>query len=127
MRIVSIVAAAALFFGGVSAAFAEGHSRSGTFGGASNHVTNGGVSVVKTDAGYEIHLGEDFFFDGAPDPRIALGNGGKFTKDTDFEVLHKDTGAQVYKIPASLNVDDFDTVVVWCRKFSVPLGQALLN
>ncbi|MEM7507446.1 MAG: DM13 domain-containing protein [Pseudomonadota bacterium] len=112
---------------GAGDAFADGHARSGTFTGDSNHVTTGGVEVVKGDDGWEIILKSDFTFDGAPDPRVGFGNGGKFVDPTDFEELRANSGEQVYKVPAEIDPESFDTVVIWCRKFSVPLGHALLN
>lgn len=101
--------------------------RSGTFTGASNHVTTGGVTLVETAEGWEIHLAEDFDFDGAPDPRIAFGKDGSFAEGTDFEPLRANTGAQIYQVPAGYTVADYDTIVLWCRRFSVPLGYAPLN
>lgn len=98
-------------------------SKSGSFKGDSNHVTKGKVTVKDG----KIVLENSFWFDGAPDPRVALGKKGKFTKGTDFAVLKKNTGKQTYTIPASLKNSDFDTVVIWCRKFSVPLGHARLK
>ncbi|MEL6476170.1 MAG: DM13 domain-containing protein [Pseudomonadota bacterium] len=108
-------------------ALADGHSRSGTFTGDSNHVTKGGVEVVKGDDGWEIVLKSDFWFDGAPDPRVGFGKGGKFVDPTDFEPLRQNAGEQVYKVPAEIDPAEFDTVFIWCRKFSVPLGHAALN
>ena len=104
-------------------AFAAG--RSGTFKGQSNHVTTGSVTVKDG----KIILGKDFDFDGAPDPRVALGNGGKFKAGSknDFAVLKKDKGSQTYSIPSNMNEADFDTVIIWCRKFTVPLGYAKLK
>ncbi|GMG81671.1 hypothetical protein LNKW23_08840 [Paralimibaculum aggregatum] len=100
---------------------------SGSFTGQSSHVTSGSVEVVETDAGWEIRLGADFSFDGAPDPRVAFGKGGKFADGTDFEPLRQNSGAQVYAVPAGIDPAEFDTVVIWCRKFSVPLGYAALE
>jgi len=99
----------------------------GSFTGLSSHVTKGDVEVVKTDAGWEIHLKENFWFDGAPDPRVGFGRGGKFVDPTDFEPLREDAGAQVYKVPASIDPTEFDEVYIWCRKFSVPLGVASIK
>lgn len=107
-------------------AFAGG-DRSGSFNGASGHITTGDVTVVKTDGGYEIRLAGNFNFDGAPDPRIGFGKGGKFAKGTDFEPLQNDVGAQVYKVPADLNPAEFESIYVWCRQYSVPLGKAILS
>ena len=104
-----------------SPAFAGG--KKGSFKGDSNHVTKGSVTVKDG----KIVLEDSFWFDGAPDPRVALGKGGKFTAGTDFAVLESNTGKQTYAIPANLKNSDFDTVVIWCRKFSVPLGHAKLK
>ncbi len=128
MRVKTSLAAALIALGGAGVAVADGHSREGAFSGLSNHVTKGGVMVVKADGGtYEIHLSKDFFFDGAPDPRIGFGKDGKFVDLTDFEPLQKNEGAQTYIVPASIDASEFDTIFVWCRKFSVPLGSAAIN
>lgn len=119
----SILLAASL----AAAAPALAGEGSGSWAGQSNHVTNGSVEVVQTADGWEIRLGTDFDFDGAPDPRIAFGVDGKFAEGTDFEPLQSNTGAQVYRVPEGIDPEAFDTVVLWCRKFSVPLGYAELN
>jgi hypothetical protein len=41
--------------------------------------------------------------------------------------LKKNKGAQVYVIPANLNVGDYLEVYVWCEKFTMPLGVARLK
>lgn len=100
---------------------------SGTFKGLSGHTTNGTVTVEERDGSYVVVLHGDFAFDGAPDPRIGFGNGGKFAKGTDFEPLKSNTGAQEYKVPAGIDAGQFSNVFVWCRKYSVPLGVAGLK
>lgn len=102
-------------------AFAAG--RKGKFKGQKGHITTGGVTVQNG----KITLESSFSFDGAPDPRVAFGKSGKFSKGTDFAVLKKNKGKQTYAVPANLNADDYDTVVIWCRKFSVPLGYAKIK
>ncbi len=98
-------------------------SRSGNFSGNAGHTTTGSVTVK----GGKIILENNFSFDGAPDPRVGLGKGGKYVSGTDFAVLKKNNGKQTYFIPANLKDRDFDTIVIWCRKFSVQLGKAKLN
>lgn len=127
MRIKAIAAAVVLVLGGAATAFAGGHARSGDFTGLSNHIATGTVEVVKTDDGYEIHLKDNFTFDGAPDPRVGFGKNGKFVDPTDFEPLASNNGAQVYKVPANINPSEFTDVFIWCRQYSVPLGVASLN
>lgn len=124
-RFAGAVAGLALVLGAGMAQ--AGGAGSGTFKGLSNHITTGGVKVVQTDAGWEIHLKDDFTFDGAPDPRVGFGKDGKFVDPTDFEPLRKNAGGQVYKVPAEIDPTNFDEVYIWCRKFSVPLGVASIK
>lgn len=122
--IVGLLAGAAMMF---SANLAFAGAGFGEFTGLSNHVTRGGVEVVKVSDGWEIHLKDSFWFDGAPDPRVGFGNNGNFVPPTDFERLRANVGGQVYKVPADINPEDFNEVYIWCRKFSVPLGVASIK
>lgn len=118
-----ILASTAFVAGSTFSLPAFAAAKSGKFKGDSNHVTKGSVTVKDG----KIVLENSFWFDGAPDPRVALGKGGKFLKGTDFAKLKKNAGKQTYAIPANLDGKKFDTVVIWCRKFSVPLGHAKLK
>lgn len=110
-----------------SAALA-GSTPSGTFKGASDHITKGGVSIVKTTGGgHVVILDKDFSLDGAPDPRVGFGKGGKYDASTDLGALTKINGLQAYVVPAGVDVSKFNEVYIWCRKFSVPLGVAALK
>ena len=99
---------------------------SGTFEGRSDHVTTGGVSVVKTDAGYELILAEDFSLDGAPDPKVGFGNGGTYDAASQVGALRNKTGKQTYALGDTFNAADHTEVYIWCEQFSVPLGVARL-
>jgi len=99
----------------------------GKFRGDSNHVTTGGVTVEMSPDTAVITLESNFEFDGAPDPRVAFGKNGKFTRGTDFAPLKKNSGKQTYNVPANIDAREYDTVVIWCRRFSVPLGHARLS
>ncbi len=100
---------------------------SGTFKGINNHTVSGAVSVEKRGDEYVIVLGTDFDFDGAPDPRIAFGNDGKYAKGTDFKLLKADKGAQEYVVPKEIDPSKFNEVHIWCRKFTVGLAIAKLK
>lgn len=106
---------------------ADGDSRSGTFEGLSNHITADTAIVVKTDSGYIIKLGEDFTFDGTPDPKVALGKDGKYDPATLIQPLQSNSGAQSYEIPASTDPADYNKVYIWCEKYSVGLGVASIK
>ena len=114
-----------LSFGGAHVALADG---TGSFIGASDHITTGGVTVTKNaDGTSTITMASNFTFDGAPDPQIGFGKDGTFIPATTVGKLKSDTGAQSYIVPASINPDDFNEVYVFCVKFNVPLGIAKLN
>lgn len=106
----------------------HGHATAtGTFKGLKGHVTTGTASIIRSGKSWAVSLGSDFTFDGAPDPQIGFGNKGHFTKGTNFAKLKKNNGAQVYVVPANLDVGDYLEVYVWCEKFTVPLGVAKLK
>lgn len=93
------------------------------FEGRSDHITTGGVSILKTGGQTLLVLEAEFSLDGAPDPQIGFGKNG-FDGDTIISKLRDDKGAQVYVIPDSIDVSEFNEVYIWCEKFDVPLGVA---
>lgn len=114
-----------LIVGPVTAAFAD---TTGTFTGASDHITTGGVSITKNaDGTATVTFDAAFSLDGAPDPRVGFGKDGKFIDISDLGALKNLNGAQSYIVPASLNIDDFNELYIWCLKFGVPLGVAELG
>lgn len=101
---------------------AGGHGRLGTFEGASDHITTGTAEI----AGNTVNLLDDFTFDGAPDPQVALGNNG-YDASTLMGLLQSNTGAQSYTIPSGIDPAAYNEVWIWCVRFNVPLGVARLN
>ena len=128
-KIFSTVAVATITaFTFVIPASADTVAATGTFTGASDHITTGGVSIIKTsNGGAVVILDSNFSLDGAPDPKVGFGVDGKFSAASDLGELTNKDGLQVYVVPASVNVDDFNEVYIWCEEFAVPLGVAALN
>ncbi|MBM2575536.1 DM13 domain-containing protein [Jannaschia sp. Os4] len=104
-------------------ALAGGHGRLGTFRGLSNHVTTGTAEI----ADGRVNLLGDFTFDGAPDPKVALGSNGRYDARTLMGRLASDRGASSYAIPNGVNADAYNEVWIWCERFNVPLGVARLG
>jgi hypothetical protein len=128
MKNIMIAAVTSLVLFAPTLSVADTVALKGTFQGASKHITTGGISIVKTaDGGAVVILDSDFSLDGAPDPRVGFGKDGTYVDATDLGALTSNTGTQVYIVPASVNVDDFNEVYIWCRKFGVPLGFATLS
>lgn len=132
MSFLKTIAIAATFIAVTSAGPAlageNDHVIKGSFTGASDHITTGGVKIVKTaNGGAVVILDSNFSLDGAPDPRVGFGSDGTYVDASDLGVLTNKTGLQVYIVPPTVNVDDFNEVYIWCRKFAVPLGVASVN
>ena len=125
----TILAIALAGFISFSATSAEaGTVASGTFTGASDHITTGGVEIVKNDDGsHTVILGDDFSLDGAPDPRVGFGKDGKYDLATGMGLLQSLNGKQSFTVPACGDPADYNEVYIWCLIFSVPLGVAALN
>ncbi|WP_299684261.1 DM13 domain-containing protein [uncultured Tateyamaria sp.] len=120
------VLSAAISLAGIAAN--AGPVATGTFTGASDHITTGSVEIVaNADGSHTIVLGDDFSLDGAPDPRVGLGKNGYYDGNTDSGKLLNLTGSQSFTVPAGVDISDFNEVYIWCEKFSVPLGFAVLG
>jgi len=104
-------------------AFAGGHGRLGRFRGLSNHITTG-TAELNSDS---VQLLDDFTFDGAPDPKVALGKDGAYDPATLMGLLKNNNGASQYALPAGINAADYNEVWIWCEQFNVPLGVASVN
>ena len=63
----------------------------------------------------------------APDGRVILAKNYDEGQSVRCGKLEGFTGSHEYAIPAGTNADDFDTVVIWCDQFSVPIGLAKLS
>lgn len=100
---------------------------SGSFSGASGHVTKGTATVTKSGGKIVVKLGSNFFLDGAPDPYVALGNGSSPVKGGLLAVLKSNKGGQTYSVAASAALESAKQVIIWCKKYSVPLGVATLK
>ncbi len=105
----------------------DGAAREGELKGLNRHDVSGTVELVKDGDGYVINFSEDFVFDGAPDPKVALGKDGKYDSGTLIRLLDSNTGAQSYKVPAGLNPDAYNEIYIWCEKFEVGLAVAAIK
>lgn len=100
---------------------------SGSFKGAKGHTTTGSVTVTEQGGKLVIKLGSNFSLDGAPDPYVSLGNGSRPVKGGTAGILTKLKGAGTYSVPATAITKGAKEVVIWCKKYAVPLGVAKLK
>ena len=120
---IGLVAAALCVVGVSNAALAQSVLKSGAFRGAGGHKSSGGVSIVKAGNVTKVVFSGNFRLDGAPDARVAFGN-GRYVRGTIIAKLRKLKGAQEYVVPAGFELSKYNQVWLWCKKFNVPLAVA---
>ena len=98
---------------------------SSTFKGASGHKTSGSVTVTEQAGGLVIKLDPTSNWTVHLTPYVSLGNGSRPVKGGTAGGLAKNMGA--YSVPATAVTKAAGEVVIWCRKYAVPLGVARLK
>lgn len=105
------------------------------------HPTSGRVQIVQQGKDRVLELGADFkTFDMGPDLVVILHRSpnviGSTTppaypiKEGDYVLLaplKSFTGAQRYPIPAAINLADYPSAAIWCRRFNATFGAAQLK
>ena len=93
------------------------------------HPTSG-VAKVITDGTQTFLRFEDFVSDNGPDLNVYLGTGEPTGDPGDFidlGDLKGNIGSQNYELPNDIDLTRYRTVYIWCVRFSVGFGAALLS
>jgi hypothetical protein len=97
------------------------------------HATTGRARVLATAGGRRFVRFEDFETSNGPALKVYLsaapagGPGDRFDEHfVDLGDLKGNIGSQNYTIPAGVRLDRYRSVVVWCKRFSVPFAAAPL-
>lgn len=117
-----LVLAAAPAFGGMS----DGKP-TGMLTGAEGHHAAGKVVISKGRGGTLVLFLLDAKIDRVPDGRVHLAKGGDYTQGVELGKLTEFSGALEFLIPAGVNAQDYDSVVIWCHKFNVKIGEAFFR
>ena len=99
-----------------------------------NKSISGTFEIVKKDGGTYVVLSDDFKTKSAPDLKIFLSKktvasvtGKNATKDAAFVAkLKKSKGGQSYKIPSSVNLDNYNSILIHCEEYGVFWGGSNL-
>ncbi len=62
----------------------------------------------------------------APDARVILAKDFDEATGVRLGKLQGFTGSHQYSIPQGTNPDDYNTVLIWCDQFNVPIGKVEL-
>ncbi|MGH2801825.1 MAG: DM13 domain-containing protein, partial [Thermoleophilaceae bacterium] len=94
---------------------------------ARDHPGEGRAEIVRAKGGALTLQLRDFHTDAGPDLRVYLATDGEAGDFKDLGGLKGNSGNQVYDIPAGTDTGRYDTVLIWCRAFSVPFTEAPLS
>ncbi len=106
--------------------------RSGSFVGTRQHPTQGIARIVTQNGKRFLVFNQNFKTDSGPALYVLLHKSGKPTNYNrqnyvNLGRLKKTKGTQRYAIPDGVNLQDFRSAVVWCKRFNVTFGYATLN
>lgn len=106
---------------------------SGEFAGRNDYAAVGTASVFDVD-GERVLRFEDFETDNGPDLVVWLTSADADADDAtirgdfvELEELKGNIGDQNYELSADIDLDTYDTVVIWCRRFTVGFATAPLT
>jgi hypothetical protein len=96
----------------------------GMLTGSSGHTAAGKVTLDSEGATLTF---SDLKVDRVPDGRVYLAKDGDYRQGLELGLLKYFTGTVSFMVPAGTTSDDFNSVVIWCEKFSVEIGRAYLR
>lgn len=98
----------------------------GMLSGSDGHHASGKVEIQKAMNGDARLVLSDIQVDQVPDGHVYLAEGGDFRNGVELGVLERFSGTVSFDIPQGVDVDLYDSVVIWCEKFDVEIGRAAL-
>ena len=125
-RILGLIFALILATGSAVPSFADMmmSGKTGMLSGYPGHNASGKVSLSKDGMGKTVLELTGIKVDKVPDGRVYLAKGGDHTKGIELGKLTQFTGNVRFPIPENTMLDDYDSVVIWCKKFDVGIGKA---
>ena len=101
--------------------------KTGMLSGFPDHNASGKASLSKDGMGKVFLELTGIKVDKVPDGRVYLAKGGDHTKGIELGKLTQFTGNVRFPIPENTMLDEYDSVVIWCKKFDVGIGKATLG
>src|ERR687891_2422480 len=91
------------------------------------HDAQGIVKVIPVESGGNILRLEDLMVTNGPDLYVYLSTDKSASDFVNLGRLKANIGSQNYPIPAGTDMAKYDTVLIWCKAFSVLFGSADLT
>lgn len=90
------------------------------------HDAQGDVIVIESDDGSRFLRFENFKATNGPDLFVYLATDETGDDFVSLGMLKGNIGNQNYMIPPGADLSNYDTVLIWCKQFSVLFGSAKL-
>ena len=91
--------------------------------GAGSHQAAGTLAITKDRNGRSILTMIDITVDRVPDGRVYLAKDGDYAQGVELGRLTQFSGTVEYSIPAGIDAQHYNSVVIWCKRFSVEIGR----
>ncbi|MEM8718807.1 MAG: DM13 domain-containing protein [Cyanobacteria bacterium P01_G01_bin.39] len=97
------------------------------------HPTAGKVQIIEENGTKYLEIGQDFQSDRGPDLKVILHKASivkQSVQEGDYinlGALKSFSGSQRYLIPVQINLNEYQSVAIWCEKFNAIFGYALVK
>ena len=91
------------------------------------HDAQGDVLIIESDDGSRFLRFENFKASNGPDLFVYLATDETADDFVSLGDLKGNIGNQNYMIPPGADLSNYDTVLIWCKQFSVLFGSAKLS
>ena len=91
------------------------------------HDAQGDVIIIESDDGSRFLRFENFKATNGPDLFVYLATDETADDFVSLGMLKGNIGNQNYMIPPGADLTNYDTVLIWCKQFSVLFGSAKLS
>ncbi|MBI1828034.1 MAG: DM13 domain-containing protein [Thaumarchaeota archaeon] len=108
-------------------AMAEKESIQGNFAGGGGHTVTGMTKIVQLEDGSKVLRLENFKSTNGPDLFVYLSTDTHASDFVSLGALKANNGNQNYNIPEGTDLSKYNTVLIWCKSFSVLFGSSELT
>jgi hypothetical protein len=94
--------------------------------GSGGHHASGTVTFGMGMHDRRVLILKDLKVDKVPDGYVYLARNGDWMNGVELGKLNKFSGNVSFALPAGIDPMEFDSVIIWCKKFNVEIGRARL-
>jgi len=95
--------------------------------GSDGHHASGKVSFGMGMNNKHVLTLSDIKVDKVPDGYVYLTKNADRMDGVELGMLKQFSGTVSFDLPPNVNPDDYDSVVIWCKKFNVEIGRAYFS